>query len=124
MEEDETKLKNRGMLLNFAVEEMGSPGIVVNPDIARATPCRCYVIDAETKMCFSKGIIGTLSQPQRAVYCTTEIDLTQGITERVREFREAVKEAHKEVEKIPKGERLEPWLEAMGRAARKRGIEL
>lgn len=124
MGEDETKLENRGLLLNFAIEEMGSPGIVVNPDIAKATPCRCYVIDADTKMCFSKGIIGTLSQPQRAPYCTTEIDLTQGITERVKLFREAAKEAHKEVEKIPKGERLDPWLSAVSRELKERGIEI
>lgn len=121
---EETKLKNRGILLTLLVEEVGSPGIVVNTDVAARTPCRCYVVD-KTQMCFSKGIIGTLSEAQREAYCPSKEILTEGgLVERIKKFKEATRVAHKEIEHLPKGERLEPWLEAMGREARKRGIEL
>jgi len=121
MAEDEEKIEDRGLLLNMAVESMGSPGIVVNPEVAKATPCRCYKID-ETEMCFSKGIIGTLSKAQKEAYCPSKIMLTEGIARRVKLFKEAAAEAHKKIEKLPKGEKLEPWLAAMGEELRKRGI--
>ena len=123
MSEEETKLGNRGLLLNMAVEAMGSPGIVVNTDIAARTPCRCYKVD-ETEMCFSKGIIGTMSRGQVEAYCPTKVYLEQGLQRRVREFKEAAEEAKAEIAGIPKGERLEPWLREMSKALRKRGIEI
>ena len=122
MTEDEEKHKHR-LLLDLTVEEMGSPGIVVNPDLAARTPCKCYAVDGE--LCFSKGIIGTLSKAQVQAYCPTKEVLTEGgIVERVKKFREAAAEAHKKIEALPKGERLEPWLREMGEALRKRGIEI
>lgn len=121
MAEDEAK--NKGILLHLAVESMGSPGIVVNADVAARTSCRCYVVD-ETEMCFSKGIIGTLNKAQREAYCPTKEILTEGIAKRVKEFKGAAEVCKAEIAKIPKGERLEPWLSCMGREARKRGLEL
>jgi len=116
--------KDHKLLMDLTVEEMGSPGIVVNPDLATRTGCKCYKVD-DTLMCFSAGIIGTLSKPQIEAYCPTkEVLTTGGIVERVKKFREAAAEAHKKIEAIPKGERLEPWLREMGEALRKRGIEV
>jgi len=115
--------KDHKLLMDMTVEEMGSPGIVVNPDLAARTPCKCYAVDGE--LCFSKGIIGTLSKAQVQAYCPTKEILTEGgIVERVKKFREAAAEAHKKIEAIPKGSRLEPWLSAMGEELRKRGIEV
>ena len=121
MEED--RLENRGMLLNMAVEELGSPGIVVDPEVASRTGCRCYKVD-DTEMCFSKGIIGTLSKSQVEAYCPTKTYVEEGLQRRIKAFKEAAEEAKKEIAGIPRGERLEPWLRAMSKALKKRGIEV
>ena len=121
---EETKLENRGLLLNSVVEALGSPGIMVNPDIAARTGCRCYKID-ETLMCFSKGIIGTLSKAQVAAYCPTKEILTEGgLVERVKAFKEAAAEVKEKIKRIPKGEKLKPMLREMSIALAKRGIEV
>ena len=112
------------LLLHSIPEIEGSPGIVVDEAVAKATPCTCYAIDG-TEMCFSRGIIGTLSPAQREAYCVAGKTIKEeGIVRRVKKFKEAVGVCKTEIEKFPKGERLEPWLACMGREARKRGIEL
>lgn len=120
----EEKHEDHKMLLDLTVEEMGSPGIVVNADVAARTGCRCYQVD-ETLMCFSKGIIGTLSKPQVEAYCPTKEVLKEGgLVERVKKFKEAAAAAKAKIASIPKGEKLEPWLTAIGEELRKRGIEV
>jgi len=120
---EEEKHKHR-LLLDLTVEELGSPGIVVNADLAARTPCKCYLVD-DTEMCFSSGIIGTLSKAQVQAYCPTKEILKEGgLVERVKAFKEAAKEAHAKIEALPRGERLEPWLKEMGESLRKRGIEI
>jgi len=110
------------LLLHHTVEELGSPGIVVNEALTGS--CRCHDIGEGKKLCFSKGIIGTLSQPQREKYCKTEISVPDGMKARIERFRAAATEAHKKIEALPKGERLEPWLVEMGKELRARGIEI
>lgn len=118
------KKRGHGLLLDMTVESLGSPGLVVNTDVAARTGCRCYLVDG-THMCFSKGIIGTLSKPQVEAYCPTKEVLTEGgLVERVKKFKEAARAAKARITKIPKGERLEPWLKAMGEELGKRGIEV
>ncbi len=119
---EEEKIGDRGLLLNMAVESLGSPGIMVNEDIAARTPCRCYTYEGEPAICYSRGIIGSMSKGQIEAYCNPLIEL--GESKRVREFRAAAAEAKKEIEGIPRGERLEPWLREMSKALRKRGIEI
>lgn len=121
-EEDETKLKNRGILLNMAVEELGSPGILVDSDIAARTPCRCYTYKGEPKICYSRGIIGSMSKAQIEAYCKPLVKI--GESKRLAAFIEAKEEAQKEIAGIPRGERLEPWLKAMSKSLKKRGIEI
>lgn len=121
---EEEKLENRVILLNLTVEALGSPGIMVDPDVAARTGCKCYKVD-ETLMCFSKGIIGTLNKAQVEAYCPTKEVLEEGgMVERVKKFKAAKERALKRIEKVPKGERLEPWLTAMGEELKKEGIEL
>lgn len=121
---EEEGLGKRGILLHVLVESLGSPGIVVDADVAARTGCKCYQVE-DTLMCFSKGVIGTLSKPQVEAYCKTKEVITEGgMVERIKRFKEAAAEAHKEIEKLPKGERLEKWLEEMGKALTKRGIEV
>jgi hypothetical protein len=121
---NEEEKRKHDLLLDMTIEALGSPGLVVNTDIAGRTGCRCYKVD-DTLMCFSKGIIGTLSKPQVEAYCPTKEILTEdGIVERVKKFKEAAKVAKAKIAGIPKGERLEPWLTAMGEELTKRGIEV
>lgn len=116
--------RGHGILLDMTVESMGSPGIMVNPDIAARTGCRCYRVDG-TDMCFSKGIIGTLSKGQVEAYCPTkDIKTEGGLVERVKKFKEAARVAEEKIKKLPKGERLRPYLEQMGKELKKRGIEI
>ena len=113
-----------GSFIDWMPAMIGSPGIVIDESVAKATPCTCYRID-ETEMCFSRGIIGTLSPAQREAYCVAgKTFKEEGITRRVKKFKEAATICKAEIEKYPKGERLEPWLACMGREARKRGIPL
>ena len=109
-------------MLDMAVESLGSPGLVVHPEIAGKTKCKCYDVDGRL-MCFQKGIIGTLSQAQAEAYCKDKEVITEGgLVERVKKFREAAKAAQERIAGIPKGERLHPWLTAMGEELSKRGI--
>lgn len=98
----------------------GSPGIIVDPDVAARTPCKCY-----GNVCFSRGIIGALSEPQREAYCPSIEHVTSPrMTKRLENWQEAVGTCKTEIEHYEKGERLEPWLSCMGRELPKRGIEI
>lgn len=110
-------------LIDWVPAIEGSPGIVVDKDLAARTPCTVYKID-ETEMAFSSGIIGTLSKPQIKAYCPSKVYKTEGLVRRVKRFKEAAAECKVEIKKYPKGKRMEPWLTCMGGALRKRGIEI
>lgn len=108
------------LLLHSVPHAYGSPGIMVDPDIAARTPCKCY-----DNICFSRGIIGTLDAAQREAYCpTTEHVTSPGMTRRLKNWQEAVNVCKAEIEEYEKGERLTPWLSCMGRELPKHGIEI
>lgn len=114
----------RGMLLHFTEHAIEGHALIVDEARAKASPCSCIEYKGR-HYCFTKGAIGMLSQEQVPEYCPTkEYTVSPGLKERFEKFSEAAEEAHKEIEEIPKGERLEPWLSAMGRELEKRGIEV
>lgn len=119
------KLKEDESLLLHSVPYCeGSPGIVVDADVAARTSCRCARVDG-SEICFSKGIIGGMSEAQKEAYCNPKTYFTSpGLEKRIKGFKEAVAEAKKRIEEVPKGERLEPWLTAMSKELRERGIEV
>lgn len=104
-------------------------GIVIEEAIAKATPCTCFQIGPTTEpkdiLCFSPGIVGTLTNAQDITYCTERIikPSEDGIRKRVELFREASDVCVAEGEKYPKGERLKPRLECMSIELKKRGLE-
>jgi len=115
---------DKDMLTHLVPEVHGTPGIVIDEAKAKATPCRCFTY-REKPYCYSPGVIGMLGTDQQKVYCPSiEYTVKPGIKERFTKFREAAEEAHKKIETLPKGERLIPWLESMGKELRKRGIEV
>ncbi len=114
------------LLFHFGIEEVGSPGIVLDEARARATPCSCFTYKGKD-LCWSRSIIGMLSQPQQQVYCVAGKAYKEQpkLVERYTRFAEAAERAHKEIESMPKGtERLEAWLSAMGRELSSEGIEV
>ena len=104
--------------INKETSEAGIPdGVVVNYAKARSTPCVCYNYKLpdgkETDICFSKGVIGQLSEEQELIFCNPRIDITEenvagteyeegyyALKERLSKFVTARKECWKKVEHI------------------------
>lgn len=103
-------------------------GIIIDTELAGKSTCTCHAIgptdEPEDIICFSPGIIGTLSNKQDREFCKTKIIIRDnGIKKRVEKFRDASDVCEKEIKTIPKGERLLPRLECMSRELSKRGIK-
>ena len=114
------------LLLHFGVEELASPGVVLDEARAKATPCSCFTYKSKD-LCWSKGIIGMLAADQQAIYCAAgkTYKAQPALTKRYETFAEAAEEAHKKIESMPSGmARLETWLTEMGKELSKRGIEV
>jgi len=112
------------LLLNSIPYAYGSPGIVVDEEVAKATPCRCIEYRPGKKLCFSKGVVGALSDEQEKLYCPTEEKLeSPGLQKRLEDWMESVDICKGEIAKIPPGERLKPWLSCMSRELKARGVE-
>ncbi len=114
------------LLLHFGVEELASPGVVLDEARAKATPCSCFTYKGKD-LCWSKGIIGMLKRDQQDIYCVAgrTYKAQPALTKRYETFAEAAEEAHKKIEAMPRGvERLDVWLSAMGEELTKRGIEV
>ena len=120
---------SRGLLLHFTEHAIEGQGLVVNEERARATPCNCFTYKGR-EYCFSPGVIGMISSQENpeqiAEYCKVgkTYEVKPGIKERFETFASAAEEAHEKIEEIPKGERLVPWLTAMGEELEKRGVEV
>lgn len=112
------------LMLHSVPYAEGSPGIVVDEEVAKATPCRCIEYRPGKKLCFSRGIVGALSDEQEKLYCPTEEKLVSpGLERRLEGWMESVETCKAEIARIPKGERLGPWLTCMSRELKTRGIE-
>lgn len=113
------------LMLHSIPYSEGSPGIVVDEALAKATSCRCIEYRPGKKLCFSKGIVGALSDEQEKSYCPTTVPLeSPGLEKRLEGWMESVKTCKAEIAEIPKGERLEPYLSCMSRELTSHGIEV
>lgn len=111
------------LMLHSVPYQEGSPGIVVNKTVAMTSPCRCIEYRPGKKLCFSKGIVGALSDEQENMYCSTTEKLeSPELERRLKGWMEAVDTCKAEIAPIPKGERLEPWLNCMGRELAAKGV--
>ena len=112
------------LMLHSVPYAYGSPGIIVNEALAKTTPCRCIEYRPGKKLCFSKGIIGALSDEQEEIYCpTTEKLESPGMEKRLEGWMAAVETCKAEIATIPKGERLQPWLSCMSRELAAKGVK-
>ncbi len=92
----ETMPSAHELLFHFGIEEAGSPGAILDEATAKASPCSCFTYKGKD-MCWSKGIIGLLTQDQQGVYCVAgkTYKARPALTERYERFAEAAEEAHK-----------------------------
>lgn len=112
------------LVLHSIPSAFGSPGIVVNEALAKATPCRYIEYKPGKRLAFSKGIIGALSDTQEEIYCPEWVKLdSPGLERRLANWMESVETCKAEIAEIPKGERLEPWLSCMSRELAAHGVE-
>lgn len=101
-------------------------GIIVNETAARETPCKCYQLGKTTEahdlLCFSKGIVGGLTDEQESKYCTSKDILppTPELKKRISDFTEAVQAASRRY----KGQGILTWNRFVSEEARKRGVEI
>ena len=113
------------LILHSVPYSEGSPGIVVDEAVAKATPCRCIEYRPGKMLCFSRGIIGSLSDEQENIYCPTTVPLeSPGLEKRLKGWMGAVEICKVEIAEIPKGERLEPWLSCMSRELAAREVKV
>lgn len=110
---------------DFLPSMEGSPGIVVDDGVARATPCTRFDLGEGKELMFSKGIVGGLDEGQQALYCPETITkpLTEEQQRRLRGWRESADVCKGEIAEVPKGEKLQPWLACMSRELSARGFE-
>lgn len=111
------------LMLHSIPYSIGSPGIVVDEALAKATSCRCIEYRPGKKLCFSKGIVGALSDEQEKIYCPTVEELVSpGLEKRLEGWMESVETCKAEIAEIPRGERLRPWLSCMSRELTAHGV--
>jgi len=106
-------------------------GVVINEELAKRSPCECYIIELDgkkTDICFSKGIIGQLTEEQEQKYCPIRVDITEeyaknnpvylkayeDLKKRLKEFIEASEECKRLARNIKDGfERLKFRIKCM-----------
>ena len=99
-------------------------GLVINEELAKRSGCTCHSIGPtdtpKDLMCFSPGVVGTLTDEQDVQFCVAGRIIIRGdaIRRRVEKFRAASKKCSLEVEKYPKGERIIPRIKCMKRELR------
>lgn len=116
-----------GLLIVHILEhEVTGGGRVINPELAKATPCKCFTHEGE-EYAWSPGVLGLISSKKtpeqfKEVCAAGCIPAGAGAQARFRKFKAAVQEAHKEWEK--KGKGLKGWWEMLGDKFSEAGIML
>ena len=101
-------------------------GIVVDEGKAREGDCNCIPLGEKSRLCYSHGVVGALSQDQEHLYCVTfnEKQASPALVERTRILRDATVLCQSSVHNLPENERLEPFMQCLVREAKKKGLEI
>lgn len=117
-------------LAEWAPEAFHSPGviggIVVDEGLARETPCTRINL-GNSELWYSKGVVGALSENEKILYCATGVEdmpITEEMKHRQQVLMEATTICQKEVEGLPTGDRLNPYMKCMATVAQKRGVSI
>jgi len=105
----------------------GSPGFVVDPGIARSTPCIGYDLGPGHKpLVYSKGIRGPLDDEQQALYCqegTALKEMTEKQRQRMEAFSTAASLCGHQASGTDTRSDLDNFWDCMGKESRKLGVE-
>jgi len=105
----------------------GSPGFVVDPGLARATPCIVIELGAgRSSLVYSKGIIGALDEEQKALYCADGIEpreISDAQRERIAVMESAAKGCSEATTGKEGQDHLSAYLSCMGSELRAKGAE-
>jgi len=105
----------------------GSPGILVDPGIARATPCIMYNLgEGRRPLVYSKGIIGALDDEQKELYCQEGLH-TLPLTPKQQARLEAMEQGSRRCSELTDGQppevRIPSYFSCLGQELRKKGAE-
>ena len=117
------------------IEDLIFNGFVVHEDIAKSTPCTCYEyeIHGEKKqLCWSPGVVGTLSDEQEKLYCPDKNvkPISHELQERLRHIGEIARRCRKGMEFRTESGRykvikdITDRLECLSVELKKAGIEM
>jgi len=114
------------LAFHIAEHEVAGSGRVINPELARATPCKGFSFEGET-YAWSPGVLGLISSKknpeQIKEFCAKGIEPAgTGAQERFRKLKSAIQSAHQRWEKSQGG--LEDWWTKVGEELKAKGIKL
>lgn len=114
------------LLAHFTEHAMTGHALVVDEAAVKTSPCRCFSYKGRDYCFAHHGAIGMLTAEQQAELCHAgkNFNVGAGLKTRFEKFAEAAEEAHKAIEGVPKGERLEPWLRSMSKELTARKVTL
>jgi hypothetical protein len=106
----------------------GSPGIVVDDDLAKTTPClRIDLGDGMSPLVFSKGIVGALDEKQIGQYCTLgflDKSATPQQLTRLQSMSEAAHTCHIDTQELSGSpDHLKAYFSCLGKELKKKGVE-
>ncbi len=105
----------------------GSPGILVDRDVAMATPClRIELGPGERPLVYSNGIVGALDEEQQEIFCARGVETKQASPEqkaRLGIMREAAHTCSREAAGETTQEHLENYFMCLGRELRNKGMD-
>jgi hypothetical protein len=109
----------------------GSPGLVMDPGVARSTPCIIMNMGPGRRpYVFSRGVVGALDEEQQALYCQDGVEErfpSEKQQARMVAMEEGAHTCSEEVKAHPPTEApdaLAVYFSCLGRELRSRGVEL
>lgn len=112
------------LMLHAVAEMEGGGGIVVDEEVAKATPCRCVEYKPGKYLCWSRGIVGALTDVQEGLYCNPrEMIERPGTIERMTKWQECVTKSREALPPTNGATRLEMYLSSMSKCLKEAGIK-
>jgi len=115
----------KALLIDLLEHESCGGGLVIHPEVAEATPCKCFEYEGE-EYCWSPGVLGLISgkknPDQMARFCKVKQPASPRAKERIARFKKAIEEAHRKWEE--EGGGVREWWKKVGESLRKHGLKV